>query len=249
MSFVAAAIGAAGAIGGALISSRSARSAANQQSDATEAAIALQREQIGEQKRQYDTTRADFTPWRETGVRALGQLETDINRMPTPAEVMSDPGYQFGMDQGQQALDRKIAAMGGRVSGAALKATSRFNQGYAGNAYGAAYQRRQDRLNRLAALAGIGQTATGASAAAGQASQNAISNLTGSISGLIAGQGDANAAATMYGGNVWGNTANQIGALLSRGANTTQPMPVPQFGPTWQQQGGAMDTNYYGGGL
>jgi small-conductance mechanosensitive channel len=110
MSFVAAAIGAAGAIGGALISSKSASKAASAQSGATDAAIA-------EQRRQYDLTREDFAPYRAAGTQALGQLQTDINRMPTSAEVMSEPGYQFGRQQGQQAIDRKIAAGGGRVSG------------------------------------------------------------------------------------------------------------------------------------
>jgi hypothetical protein len=208
MSFVAAAIGAVGAIGGAYIANRSADKASNQMADSTEAGIE-------EQRRQYDLTRGDFAPWRESGQRALKSLETDINRMPTSKEVMSDPGYQFGLDQGQQALDRKISSMGGRVSGAALKATSRYTQGYAGAAYGAAYQRRQDRLNRLAALAGVGQTATGSSAVAGQ-------NSTNAITGLLSSQGDANAAATMYGGNVWQNTANQVGSILSRGMNTGQ---------------------------
>jgi hypothetical protein len=196
---------------------------------------------IDEQRRQYDRTRADFAPWRAAGRRALTSLESDIGRMPTPDEVMSDPGYQFGLDQGQQGLDRRIAAMGGRVSGASLKAASRFNQGYAGQAYGAAYQRRQDRLNRLAALAGVGQTATGASAAAGQGTANAIS-------GLVSSQGDANAGNQLYQGNIWGNTANQVGSLLQRGFNGFGAQPQ-QFGPTYQQQGGLMDTSNYGGGI
>jgi hypothetical protein len=122
---------------------------------------------------------------------------------------MSDPGYQFGLQQGQQALDRKIAAMGGRVSGAALKQAARFGTDYATTGYNAAYQRKQDRLNRLAALAGIGQSATGSSAAAGQAATNAISALR---QDNAATQG----AAGMAQANIWGNAGNQLAALYGR---------------------------------
>lgn len=202
MSFVAAAIGAAGAIGGALISSRGAKSAAESQQASTGQAI-------DEQRRQFDLTRDDFAPYRQTGVNALQQLAGDINRMPTSAEVMSDPGYQFGQEQGQRAIDRKIASMGGRVSGQAIKAAARFGTDYATAGYGAAYQRRQDRLNRLAALAGVGQTATGSSAFAGQNSAN-------NISGLISSQGDATGASQMAQGSIWGNAANQLGAMGQR---------------------------------
>ena len=140
-----------------------------------------------------------------------------MNRAITAEDVMQDPGYQFGLQQGQQALDRKIAAMGGRVSGAALKAAARYGTDYASTGYNAAYQRGQDRLNRLAAIAGIGQTATQASAASGANSANAISNL-------ISSQGNANAAATMANGNIWGNAANQLGGYyMNQQRKTAQP--------------------------
>jgi hypothetical protein len=122
---------------------------------------------------------------------------------------MSDPGYAFGMQQGQQALDRKAAAAGGRLSGASLKAAQQYGTDYATTGYGAAYQRNQDRLNRLAALAGLGQTATQASASAG-------SNASNQISGLLSGQGNAAGAAQLVQGNIWGNTVNQLGAIGQR---------------------------------
>jgi len=140
-----------------------------------------------------------------------------IDRATTQEEVMRDPGYQFGLQQGQQALDRKIAAMGGRVSGAALKAAARYGTDYASTGYNAAYQRGQDRLNRLAALAGLGQTATQASAASGANSANAISNL-------VSSQGNANAAMNIAQGNIWGNAANQLGGYyMNQQRRTAQP--------------------------
>lgn len=197
--FVAAA---AGTVIGASISSNATSDAADTQAASTANGIA-------EQRRQYDLTRSDFAPWREAGKNALTSLTGEINTPTTAADVMQDPGYKFGLQQGQQALDRKAAASGGRISGASLKAASGFASGQATAGYNAAYQRKQDRLNRLQALAGIGQTATGSSAAAG-------TNMANNVSGLISSQGDASAAATMARGNIWGNTANSIASLYGR---------------------------------
>lgn len=200
-------IGAAavGVVGSALISSNASGDAADAQQEATD-------KSIGEQRRQYDLTREDYAPYRAAGGRALGQLETDINAPTTAADVMADPGYQFGLQQGQQALDRKASAAGGRLSGAALKSAAEYATGYASSGFGAAYQRKQDRLNRLAALAGIGQTATSNSAAAGAASANAIT-------GLLSAQGNAAGAAQIAQGNIWGNAVNQVGAIGQRWAS------------------------------
>lgn len=189
-------------IGGALISSDSASNAADTQAASTAAGIA-------EQQRQFDLTRSDFAPYRAAGTQALGQLQTDINKPTTAADVMQDPGYQFGLDQGQQALDRKEAASGGRISGAALKAADRYATGYASTGYNAAYQRRQDRLNRLASIAQIGQTSTNSSASAGSQAANAISDMT-------TAQGNASGAAKLAQGNIWGNAGNQLAALYGR---------------------------------
>lgn len=129
-----------------------------------------------------------------------------------PQEVIDptkDPGYQFGLQQGQTALDRRIAAMGGRVSGAALKASTRYNQDYATQGYQAAYQRqnsaRSERLNRLQQLAGFGQTAAATSGNAGANTSNAISNM-------LTSQGDATGASKIAQGNIWSNAFNQVAA-------------------------------------
>jgi hypothetical protein len=195
-----AALGAS--LGGAIDTSKASKDAGKQQQAATDAAIA-------EQRRQYDTTRDDYAPYRAAGTNALTQLQGDIDKPTTAADVMSDPGYQFGLDQGQQAIDRKVAAMGGRVSGAAIKSAARFGVGTATAGYGAAYQRKQDRLNRLASIAGLGQTATAGGALMGQ-------NTANNVSGAISSQGDASAAGTIARGNIWANTGNQLAAMYGR---------------------------------
>jgi hypothetical protein len=162
-----------------------------------------------EQRRQFDLIYSDQAPYREAGKRALATYEGEINRMPTADEVMSQPGYQFGLQQGQLALDRKAAASGGRVSGEALKRAAMYGTDYATTGFNAEYQRRQDRLNRLASLQNLGQTSTQASSQAGQ-------NRANAITGLLTNQGDATAAGRIAQGNIWGNAINQAGAAYGR---------------------------------
>jgi hypothetical protein len=142
----------------------------------------------------------------------LAQQGAQQPGQPMPQEVIDptkEPGYQFGLQQGQTALDRRIAAMGGRVSGAALKASTRYNQDYATSGYAAAYNRqnsaRSERLNRLQALAGFGQTAAATSGQVGAQTSNAISNM-------LTSQGDATGASKIAQGNIWGNAFNQVAA-------------------------------------
>jgi len=323
-------ISGAATVGSAVIASSSAKSAAKSEQKASDASLA-------ENARQYDTTRADFAPYRATGVNALqrlsqiyglgggtsggggfsGETEAAIRSRLTPtfttaatpgtpastgipglmpydpyssgsplfpgapvwnnqgredggywtapnavqgapgtagtggtldqagldaavaAEIArqgqpgsndglqdqidptKDPGYLFGMQQGQQALDRKAAASGGRVSGAALKAATEYATNYATTGYQAAYGRREDRLNRLAALAGLGQTATNNMAGYGNQS-------SGRAMDTINQQGSNAGNAALYQGNIWGNAINRAAA------NWTG-----QNNPTNYQSGGA----------
>ena len=132
MSWGLAALGGATLVSG-LFGSSSSKKAAAQQEAATRYAADLQlqaqRESIaaqnaaldkslGFQQRQLDQTRSDNEPWRTTGVNALGQLAglADYDPTPTAESVMADPGYQFGLTQGTNALQGSAAAAGGRLS-------------------------------------------------------------------------------------------------------------------------------------
>jgi hypothetical protein len=197
---------AAAAIGGALITSDGARSAANKQADATNNALA-------EQARQFDITQENQKPYLEAGKLALGKFAAENDVPLDPSQIQLDPGYQFGLRQGQQAIDRKTAAAGGRISGAALKAAAQYGTDYATTGYSAAYgrakQTRDDRLARLASLANIGQISTNNVDAAGANSANARS-------ALMVAAGNNAGAATMAQGNIWGNAGNQLAALYGR---------------------------------
>jgi len=168
-------------VGGALYSGDAAKDAGRSQAAAAAAAIA-------EQRRQYDQNRTDLAPYRQAGSTAIGQLSAgtadgaDFNRDFTMADFVKDPGYQFRMDEGARAIDAGASARGGVLSGRAGKELQRYGQDYASGEYSTAYNRfnadRNTRFNRLASVAGIGQTATNTGVAAGTANTNNIADLT-----------------------------------------------------------------------
>lgn len=176
MSFVTAAMIAGGAtLASSLIGSRAAGKAADVQASAADRAAQLQNEQFNKQVELQE-------PWRQAGINALGKLQS--------GDVMGymDPSYKFRLGEGLKALDRQAAARGGLISGGALKAAQRYGQEFASNEFGNAY-------NRLAGLAGIGQTATNQLGAAGQANAANVGNLmTGGAAARASGYvGGANA--------------------------------------------------------
>lgn len=76
----------------------------------------------------------------EAQLRAQQQQMANLGTF-DPSDITSDAGYQFNLQQGQQGLDRSLAAAGGLQSGRALKAASQYNQQFANNALDSAYQR------------------------------------------------------------------------------------------------------------
>jgi hypothetical protein len=217
---VAAAIGAAAVIG-AGSSMISASKAAKAQKKAANSQIAFQREQDAEAKRRYEMERADLAPYREAGTGALGQITDatkaggDFNRDFTMADFVKDPGYDFRQQQGQRGIEASAAARGGVLSGGAMKAIARYNQNFASGEYGQAYDRfnadRDRRYNRLASIAGVGQTAVNSG---NSASQNLTNNLQGGVNNnanSLASIGNARASQYVASGNAVGNAVGQVG--------------------------------------
>ncbi len=187
-----------------LVGANASRKAANTQAAAAGQASDLQREM-------FEQTRADQEPWRQAGINALGVMQRTAGNVPGAfkfgaGDYQADPGYAFRLSEGQKALDRQAAARGGLISGGALKAAQRYGQEMGSQEFQNAYNRaftgygtevaRENQLyNRQAALAGIGQTATGQVAQAGQNYANTAGNLiTGGAAAQAAGQvGQANA--------------------------------------------------------
>ncbi len=201
MSWVAAAV-----VGSAVIGSSAASSAAGKQAGAAKDANALQ-------KYQYDTTREDQAPYREAGYDALKQLTAFQEPSMRGVDVMSEPGYQFGLQEGLNNVQNTAAARGGLYSGNALKALTQYGNDYATTKYGDAWNRMQtqsgNRWNRLAGLAGIGQTAN-------QQVQSAGANYANAAGNNMMGAANAQGAAGMARGDIWGNALGQIGSIAGR---------------------------------
>ena len=214
MSWVAVAGAAVGVVGGA-INANSAKGAADKQSSAANASTALQ-------QGIYEDTVQRNQPFVQGGTTAfnallgrLGLAGADgsaasgygtLGRMPTAEEVMATPGYQFGMDQGQNALNRQLNARGMSYSGAQLKAANMFGNNYATTQYNNAFNNLQNSnnqaFNQLAQVANLGQNSANNSASAG-------ANFGIQAGNNMQGAANAQGAAQIAGGNAWGNALNQ----------------------------------------
>jgi len=199
---------AAATVGGAVIGSKASGKAADAQANAAAASLA-------EQQRQFDLLRGDQQPYRDAGSAAISDLLGMRSESPRldPKSVMSDPGYQFGLTQGRNALEGSAAAGGGLYSGAALKALTQYGNDYGTTKYNDAWNRQQNefgnRWNRLAGLAGVGQTSVQNTGQAGQNFSNQYGNIT---------MGNANnqGANSINQGNIWGNALNSLGSQFGR---------------------------------
>lgn len=69
------------------------------------------------------------------------QADDPRMRMRQPGQFETDPGYEFRRKQGEQALERSLAARGQALSGQAAKAAQEYGQGLAAQEYGNWYQR------------------------------------------------------------------------------------------------------------
>lgn len=107
----------------------------------------------------------------------------------TPGQLQSDPGYQFDLSQGTNALNNANAASGNLDSGAALKQAQQFGQGLADTTYNNAFNR------NLAQNAQTGSLLEGA-AQPGAALAGDVSNVNSNI-GTAQSKGTTDQANTL----------------------------------------------------
>jgi len=242
MTWVAVAIGGSALLGymGSRKQAKAAESASELQYQSTQDAAKQQREM-------FDILNAQQKPYREAGYGALNQINTMLPQFTkefTSADLIKnlDPSYQFMLQQGLGATGQAMN-VGGGGSNVDL-ARQRFAQEYAKSGAQQAfnnYQSQQSNIyNRLASLAGIGQTAQSQTNTLGSNTANALSQLgIGGASALGAGQiGSANAMAGAYGGIGNALTLAQLltpqggGGITAGGATTMNPALSPYFTPT-----------------
>ena len=212
-------LSAAGSIIGGSMASGAATDAANTQAAAANRAADLQYKQWQEQQ-------ANQKPFLEAGYagenRLLDLLGLSGNTGAagygsagqnfSMSDFQQDPGYQFRLSEGLNALDRTAAARGGLMSGAALKAAGRYGQDYASNEYQNAYNRyqtnRSNLLNPLQSLAGQGQTTANTLGTAG-------ANYASNAGNAYMNAGNAAASGYVGSANAWnqalGGATNALG--------------------------------------
>lgn len=185
------------------------------------------------QKSDYERQIADRQPWVDAGKSALPTLQNLANDPGSfsfnEQDLYADPSYKFNMQEGMKALERSAAARGGLMSGGTLKDISRFSQGLASNEFSNAYNRaysrylndRDTRFNRLASIAGIGNSGFGSGPAGPQMPTGNMAQISGNISNIaqsggqalsniFASNANAQAASSLAKGNLWGNTLSNL---------------------------------------
>jgi hypothetical protein len=200
----ATALSAFGGLAGGYFQGEAAKEAARTQATAAQNALALQREM-------FDYQKGLLEPYQQAGTAALGRLTGVMGLGGQPATggqqmLEMDPGYAFRLGEGMKALERLQAARGNMLSGGAIKAGQRFAQDVASQEYGSAY-------NRLANIAGLGQTTGAQLGAAGQQfGATAGETMAQQANALAAGRVGRTSAYTQginTAANAFGNFANQ----------------------------------------
>jgi hypothetical protein len=211
--------------GSSLLGASAASKAADTQAGAADRAAELQYKIYQENVQRQQ-------PFLEAGVGALNKLTAAADYKPFGMDQFkADPGYAFRLSEGQKALDRQAAARGGLISGAALKAATRYGQDMGSQEYTNAFNRyqaeRQAMLGPLQSLAGVGQTTA-----------NTLGNA-GTSYGTGAGeayQGAANARASGYVGGANAITGG-LGQYLNYtgNQNMTNALRALPYGPNYGQ--------------
>ena len=192
---------------------KAAKRAAEDQAQTVAAANSME-------ERVHNQARADLEPWRLQGVKSLNQLAErlqpggEMTRRFSAQDFQTDPGYQFRLSEGQNALSRALAAAGMRNSGAALKEAMRYNQGAASDEYQNAFNRftlqNNDIYNRLAGVANTGQTTSQQLANVGQNYSSQYGQNLGQAANARASSYVATGKAK---GQAWRSADEQMNAL------------------------------------
>jgi hypothetical protein len=166
---------------------------------------------IDEQKRQYDTTRADFQPYRDEGYAGLDQLGDLVgthggDKQAAAIEALrASPFYQSLYRNGEEAVLQNASATGGLRGGDTERGLADFGAD-------TLMQTIERQLSSLGGLAGMGMGATESVANFGANKANAVSGLLGQI-------GSAKAAGTIARGNItsqmWQNAGGMLDSAIS----------------------------------
>jgi hypothetical protein len=223
---VAAAVIGSTVVGG-LISADAAGDAADTAAGASREASAAS---IGEQRRQYDLSRADYAPYLAAGTGAVNRLGAGVAAggefgAATPFDFRydqnTDPGYGFSFDQTMRGINASMAAKGMGRSGAGIKGAADLAANLSNRYYGDAFNRyvtgfnantgeRNQLYNRLAGVADKSQIAVRDVTAQGA---NMAGNIGNAYMTNAANTGNAAMAAAGQRQSAFGGAANMLGRM------------------------------------
>jgi hypothetical protein len=211
---------------------------------------AAQQQQAAEQKGinllNNDQTQgmANYSPYLQAGSTASNTLSsltgtpgqglltpwTQQFTAPTAAQAEATPGYQFQLQQGENAAQNSAAGQGSLLSGRTLASLNNYAQGTAStnyqntfnnaqtqyqSAYNTFQNNQNNQYSRLMGVAGQGlQAASGAG--------NLLSNLGGDQASLLGAQGAAQAAGTIGAANAWSGALGGVGNAAMTGTTMMQ---------------------------
>jgi hypothetical protein len=228
-----AGISAAGAVGSSLIGANAASSAANEQAQSADNALAFN-QQV------FNTNQANQAPFVGAGTTAISQLMGDLNNgtfgpgsnptftAPTLDQARATPGYAFTLQQGERAVDAGAAASGGALSGGNIKSETQYATGLADSTYNDVFSRQlssyqanlsnqAQEFNQLYQPASLGENAAANVGNTSTAQGQNIGNLMTSV-------GNAQAAGTIGVANA---TAGGINGVAT---SATQALLLNQLG-------------------
>jgi hypothetical protein len=226
-----------------IMGSGAAKKAAGAQENAAQQALGVsqtnQANSIGTQQNATLQQGANAAPYTSAGAGAANQLSSLLGspgggwnqsfQAPTAAQAAATPGYQFQLQQGENALQNSAAANGGLLSGNEAAAQQQYGQGLASTNYQQTYNNAfqnyqqnyaqyQNQIGNLQNLTNTGQTATGQVNALNQAgaqNQGALNyGFSGQQGGDITNYGNAQASGYIGANNAWqgalGQGSNQL---------------------------------------
>jgi hypothetical protein len=220
---------AAVSIGGGIMQSNAAKSAARTQAEAARYAA-------DQERAMYEQSRTDLAPFRETGYTALKDIEQmkpflTAQFGPDQFAQYLDPSMAFRQRLGTQATERLANVGGGALSGNTLRALQDYGQDLASTEYANAFNRFQTErgniYNTLANIAGMGQQSVNTGV---QAGQNFAAGQTGLITGGAAAQaaGNVGAANALAGGFGGASNAYLLNQFMNRqNMNRQNPVAPP----------------------
>lgn len=167
---------------------------------------------IAEQQREYDQTREDQLPFLQAGQNAVNLQQQYLAGDTSGFE--NSPDYKFAVDQGFKGLDAGAAARGNLWGGGTDADRISLGQGLA-------TQYANNYWNKLAGMAGQGQSSATNLGAAGQ-------NTANNIGSYLNNAGAATASSYIANANTLGNLGNQVGNWYGQnyGMNSSSIPPV-----------------------